>query len=201
MKLVSAVFHPLLIPTYLFGVFIWFQPSILAPYSSKSYLYLWSLVAVTTFVIPVISISFLKLTKNIPDFKLEKREDRFLPFTFITFFYAVTTYMFITKINVGKELAMIMILTTVLIAALTVITTKYKISIHSAGIWGAVGILMALSIVLYKNGLTKPMAVAVALAGLVNSARLGLNVHSPRQVLLGSILGFTLCFLGVLLLI
>jgi membrane-associated phospholipid phosphatase len=199
MRVISAVFHPLLIPTYLFGVFIQFHPVILTPYNPNAYLWLWAVVAITTFVIPVISMSFLRLTNNIPDFKLHNRKDRLLPFTFITFFYGVTSYMFLFKMNMSMQVGVMMIFTTLLIALLTVITFTYKISIHSAGIWGAVGILMAHTMTSVDHELIYPLVIAVVIAGLVNTARLHLNAHSPNQVLYGSVLGFLVCFLGVIL--
>ncbi|MCH2218576.1 MAG: hypothetical protein MK076_11005 [Flavobacteriales bacterium] len=198
MRVISALFHPLLIPTYLFGVFIKFHPVVLSPYSPSAYLWLWIVVLVTTFVIPAISMTFLKLTKNIPDFKLYDRKDRVLPFVFITFFYGVTSYMFLFKMNMGLQVGVMMISTTLLIGLLTVITFTYKISIHSAGIWGAVGILMAHSMISTEHELVVPLVLAVVAAGVVNAARLFLNAHSPKQVLYGSLLGFMVCYLGIM---
>ena len=198
MRVISALFHPLLIPTYLFGVFIKFHPVVLSPYSPSAYLWLWIVVLVTTFVIPAISMTFLKLTKNIPDFKLHDRKDRVLPFVFITFFYGVTSYMFLFKMNMGLQVGVMMISTTLLIGLLTVITFTYKISIHSAGIWGAVGILMAHSMISTEHELVIPLVLAVVAAGVVNAARLFLNAHSPKQVLYGSLLGFMVCYLGIM---
>ncbi len=199
MRAVSAIFHPLLIPTWMFGVFIQFHPMVLSPYSTSAYPWLWAVVAITTFIIPVISLTFLRLTNNIPDFKLASRKDRVLPFVFITFFYGVTSYMFLYKMNMSMQIGVMMIVTTLLIALLTIITIAYKISIHSAGVWGAVGFIMGHTMINADHQLVYPLAVAVLIAGIVNSARLYLNAHSPRQVLTGSLLGFALCFSGTVL--
>ncbi len=199
LRIISALFHPLLIPTYLFGIFVHWQPSVLSPFSEKAYLWMWGVLAITTFLIPVISITFLRLTRNIPNFTLESRKDRMLPFIFITFFYVVTTYMFIVKINVGYQIGLILIITTILIGILTLITSIYKISIHSAGVFGALGFLMAIALLSYDGLLVGPVIVGTLLSGIVSSARLALNVHSPKEVLFGAIVGFTLCFGGYLI--
>ncbi len=79
------------------------------------------------------------------------------------------------------------------------ITLFYKVSIHSAAIWGIVGILLPLNKI--SNGvLLIPTVIIIVFAGLVMSSRLMLNAHTPREVLSGSLLGFGLGFVGVVML-
>ncbi len=76
------------------------------------------------------------------------------------------------------------------------ITLFYKVSIHSAAIWGIVGILLPLNKV--ADGLLLiPTIILIVAAGLVMSSRLMLNAHTPREVLVGSLLGFGVGFVGI----
>ena len=65
----------------------------------------------------------------------------------------------------------------------------WKISAHSIGIGGLAGLLVSICL---RMGLYMPLYITVALllCGIVASARLVLQVHTPAQVYLGLLLGF-----------
>ena len=72
-----------------------------------------------------------------------------------------------------------------------VINRWWKISVHSAGIAGLVA--MQLHLLLYDYSLPSTFAwllVAVALAGMLGSARIWLGRHTLGQVLAGYAVGF-----------
>jgi hypothetical protein len=101
---------------------------------------------------------------------------------------------------VNEVIALMMITTSVLIGLLTLITLKFKVSIHAAGICGAAGCLIALAHVYQAEALIYPATVAIVLSGLVMTARLYLNSHTLEEVSAGCLLGFSLCFGSVYLL-
>lgn len=45
-----------------------------------------------------------------------------------------------------------------------------------------------------------PTAVVIIVAGLVMSSRLALNAHTPRELLVGSVTGFAIGFMGMVIL-
>jgi membrane-associated phospholipid phosphatase len=71
-----------------------------------------------------------------------------------------------------------------------VVTIFYKISVHSVGIWGLIGILFALNQVSETSLLFLPLIATIVIAGVVMSSRLKLNVHNLTEVVVGSIVGF-----------
>lgn len=194
MQLISFVLHPLLLPTWVFSVIFYILPESVKPIDTEAIPYLILAILITTFIIPVLSISALKFTSTISSFTLHHREDRVIPFMFIGMFYALTTYLFIIRIQVNDVIALMMITTSMLIGLLTAITLKYKISIHAAGISGASGYLIALAHVFQSTALIYPAVIAIVLSGLVMTARLYLNAHTLNEVVSGCFLGFGLCF-------
>lgn len=80
------------------------------------------------------------------------------------------------------------------------ITLFYKLSIHSLALWGMVGMLLPMNKVSEVNGLLIPTVITIVIAGLVMSARLALNAHTPREVMTGSVAGFTIGFFGMIIL-
>ena len=90
-KIISYLLHPLLMPTLLLLVLLFFIPESLQPVSGKIALMIILLVFITTFIIPALSILGLRTTMTISSVKLQNRTERVLPFSFITIFYGLTT--------------------------------------------------------------------------------------------------------------
>ena len=132
-NLISYLLHPLLMPTLLMLILLLFLPQSLQPVSGKIALLIILLIFITTFIIPALSIIGLRSTMAISSVKLRNRTERVLPFFFITIFYALTTYLFYSKIEINDTILAIFLGASVLVALLTIITLFYKISVHSAG--------------------------------------------------------------------
>ncbi len=197
MRLISFLFHPLLLATYLLLIFYRYLPELFSPVAASSIPKLILATFITTFIIPVLSISIMRMTSRVRSLELTNRQERILPFISITLFYLAATYVFISKLSITPPLSIMMIASTVLIFILLVITLKYKISIHAAAIWGTCGVITALSIKLTGMSLIYPVLGAFIAAGLVSSSRLYLGFHKPGEIWYGSAVGFVICFAAV----
>jgi membrane-associated phospholipid phosphatase len=158
-----------------------------------------TVIFLVTFVIPAISISFLRVTKSISSLKLENRKERLIPFFFITIFYGVASWMFLSKLNFTGSINIILITITALILLLTLITLFWKISAHATGVGGVLGFLSAIYLQDPNKESLVSISAAVIMSGLVLSSRLYLNAHNPRQVYAGLFLGFIFSFASILL--
>lgn len=196
-KVISAVFHPLLMTTYLFLLLIFFLPVVLQP--ARPSLWIIMLIFVTTFALPAVNFLMLRLTGSISDLSMPNRQQRILPFIFISAIYVFVTVMFYWKFPIPNLLRLMMIISSMVVCA-TVVTLFYKLSIHSLALWGAVGMLLPMNKVSEVNGLLIPTAIVIVIAGLVMSARLALNAHTPREILVGSVTGFSIGFFGMIIL-
>lgn len=193
MKLISAIFHPLLMATYTSMLLYIIFPSIFSPIPTHTIPYFIGAIFLTTFIIPVVSILLLKLSKRISSLELTIREERIIPFVSIALFYAVTTYLFYAKMNLTATIMTVMILATVLIIILTIVSLAYKISVHAAGIWGICGIICAIYLKLLDQPDIPVIISAFLVAGITSTSRLYLNRHTPAEVWLGSFVGFFVC--------
>lgn len=140
----------------------------------------------------------MKMSSMITSFELVKRTERFYPFAIITMYYGVAAYLFSTKIQIGNPFDVIMISVTLLTGLLLIISFRFKISVHSAAIWGAVGFLGAL-IVTMGIDLGIFFYVVIIAAGLTSSSRLFLGYHTPKEVWAGAILGFSFSFSAIVI--
>ncbi len=200
MKFVSVIFHPLLIATHLTALILYTAPELLSRIQPQIHLQFLLIIFLITGVMPAFSIFLLRTFKYISDLELEKRNERVTPFIFILFYYGVACYLFKEKLEMDFLFNTVMISVTLLIFMLLLITFKFKISIHSAAIWSAVGYLTAM---LITQGLTLNWVYygLVFCAGLTSSSRLFLGYHSPTEVWSGAFLGFGYSFLVLLLLV
>ena len=198
-EVISIVFHPLLLSTLLLAILFFFSPNSLRPITADNFLPFLGVVFALTFIIPALSIGMLKLTSTISSLKLEDRKERIMPFTFISLYYGLTVYMFGFRLGLGQTMVILFGTVTAAVVLTTIITLFYKISVHSVGIWGVVGSMIAIQIRYPDSLLFWPIIITLLVAGLVNTSRLYLRVHSPSQVNYGSLLGFTVCFISVYL--
>ncbi|EKB49036.1 hypothetical protein B879_02380 [Cecembia lonarensis LW9] len=152
------------------------------------------MVFMTTFVIPLLSILMMKLTKNIVSFHMENKDERVFPFSMISLFYMITTYLFYIKFQVDPALILALAVITISVILLTSITFFWKISAHMTGTAGLMAIIIAIAL---KNPAIDYLYLVLGstiLTGSIGSARLYLNAHTPAEVLIGFGLGFTVCF-------
>jgi membrane-associated phospholipid phosphatase len=193
--LVSILFHPLLIPTLIFVFLLFGVPDV----SASQYFNRWiilSLVFLTTFFIPMLSIWTMKLTGNITSLQLMDKEERVFPFSMVSLFFVISTYLFHIKFDLEPVFILAMTSITICIILLASITFFWKISAHMTGISGFLAIIIVLA---FKNpsiNLVNFLLFATVSSGLIGSARLYLNAHTPLEVLGGFILGFSVCFWG-----
>lgn len=194
---ISALFHPLLMTTYLFILLTYFLPVVLQP--ARPSLWIIVLIFVTTFALPAVNFLMLRLTGSITDLTLPNRQQRILPFVFISAIYVFITLMFFWKFPI-PNLIMIMTIISAMVICATVVTLFYKLSIHSLALWGMVGMMLPMNKVSEVNVMLIPTAIVIVIAGLVMSARLALNAHTPREIMVGGVAGFAIGFFGMIIL-
>lgn len=201
-RIISFVFHPLLMTTYLLAVLSFVLPSALFPINLESRNSFLVLILLMTFVLPALNISMFRIIGAISSFTMEDRAQRVRPFLLITIIYGFVTYLFFIKsrISIDDNLFKLLLIIDCLVLVATIITLFYKVSIHSLGVTGILGILLPLNKVAENNALFLPTIAWIVLAGVVMSARLQLNAHTPREVLVGALTGFGIGFFGMLIL-
>lgn len=197
MKIVSVVFHPLLMATYLSYVLFTKSPELFPRVVPQAVPQFLLVIFITTCLMPALSIFLLRTFSFISNLELTKRTERIRPFIFIAFYYVASSYLFADKLRMGPVFMAVMIGVSILIVILLIITRWFKISIHTAAIWSGVGFVSALTVAMGVNIGWYYYALILA-AGLVASSRLYLGYHEPKEIWSGAILGFTYSFLTIL---
>ena len=196
-NLISYLLHPLMMATYLFSTVIFIEPMQLVP-PGYNIIAQWLIVLVvwlTTFAIPAMSLVLLKFTGNITSLKLHNRQERLIPFLYITVFYFFTAYYFTQQMMLTNLASGIFIVVAIMILIAAIITIFWKISVHSLSMGGVVGLLLIISTTIPESYIYLISLVAIFLSGLVLSARLELRAHTTLQVYTGFALGLAVSFL------
>lgn len=177
-------------PTILFVILFYFSSYLGSTMSDQLMVYVLIIIFITTFILPVFCVTVLKFTQNVSSFGLEDRKERILPFFFISLFYAITTYLFMSKIKLNTVYLVVIASITVIIFLVTIITLFWKISTQSTALSATIGFLIAIAYKYPQDTLLYPLVILILLAGFIMSLKLYLNVNKPNEILAGSILGF-----------
>lgn len=196
-RLISGMFHPMLMP--LFGLFIIFHSGSfldMTPIGLKRMIYL--IVLVSTVLLPLSILPLMKMQKIISGFGMPNHRERVIPLLFGAIFYYFG-YFLLQRLPVSNVIKDFQLAAVVAIVLVMLISVKWKISLHMAGIGGILGLILALTLH-FSVTLRLVFMMAVLVAGLLGYARLRLNVHSPAQVYAGLGLGCVTMLLTIILL-
>jgi membrane-associated phospholipid phosphatase len=188
--------------TYLFALLSFALPSALDPIPMRGHDGFVLIIFIVSFVLPAINLLLFKIFGSIKSLTMRDRKDRIVPFCFSAVLYLVVTFFFARNYSIGMadNVLKLMVIMNALMLVATIITFFYKISIHSIALAGLVGIVLPLNRISDTDRLFIPTLALILLTGIVMSSRLQLNAHSPRQVMMGSLVGFTTGMAGVMIL-
>jgi membrane-associated phospholipid phosphatase len=148
-------------------------------------------------VVPVAFMPLLKYRKVISSYSMNTRTDRIIPMAIGSLMYIITTIIFYS-FQIPGIIKSFILASTIIALLILIITLKWKISIHSAGLGSLLAAVMALSIRTYSD-LTRIWVILIIFSGLVMAARLYLNSHKPSQVYSGFALGFIIMWLTMVI--
>lgn len=196
----SVLMHPLLMPTYLFAILFYYAPIIVRPGVANAE-YLLLAIFLTTFLIPLVYVTisrFLVIRANyLAVISMPTRQERILPFFFISIFYLIVTFLFVYKFNASPILSVLLASFSAIIVAVSITTLFMKVSAYSASSSGLIGFIIGLGAEYPQAFLVLPLVMVLILSGLVMSSRLYIGSHKPLDILIGSVIGLSISLLSV----
>ncbi len=195
-NILSVVAHPVFLPVY--GLLIIFNaPTFMVhlPLGLKRIIFMLATINMT--VVPLAFMPLFKYRNVISSYQMETRKERIIPLAMGTMMYIITTVIFFSY-EIPQLIKLFMLASSVLSLLILIITFRWKISIHSAGI----GALLASVVVLSFRMMTDlmPLLIGILLiSGILLSARLYLKAHKPVQVYSGFLLGFFSVFIVMMI--
>ncbi len=185
----SAIFSPLLVPTYACAIALWITPLAILP--ERMRFALAAIIFLITSALPLGVIIYMMRTGKVADSALSDRKQRTVPYLLAALAYVGATVLlgfehaprWLTCFYAGAAFACL---------AALVVNTSWKISAHMTTMGGLCALV--LFIATFRLGIVNMVAwvsVIFVMAGAVGSARLYLHRHTLAQVYAGFALGFT----------
>ncbi|WP_161889462.1 hypothetical protein [Pontibacter russatus] len=191
-QVLSVAFHPLLLPTYLFAIILYYMPvsTLTLPFHIR-----WVVLAMiffTTFILPGVAAYSMVRLGHLDSVEMERRDQRGLPLLFTGVCYAITAYLLHREANFDALFYFVMGIIAASVFLTYLISLFWKISAHSIGMGGGLGLLLVLNWLAPEARMVVPIALGILLSGAVLTARLALHVHTPAQVYAGFASGLLL---------
>ncbi len=183
-KLLSYLFHPLLITTWFVLLLLFTNPFSFAGLSPMVVI---AVVFINTFMFPAIAILLMRKLDFIDNLEMPDHKQRIIPMVATIVFY-VWAYLAIRKINFPYMMGVFMMGSLVALFVAFLINVFYKVSLHMVGISGALTAIMLLVFV-SPSDMSYYFLAAILLTGAIASARLYLQAHTVKEVYVGFLVG------------
>lgn len=189
-KIFSAVANPLLMPVYVTTIFLFCSGILAAVSPHVRWLHVGTLFLNTAFV-PLCVIVVLKFLGLVSDLELSVRRERLWPLLVVLVCY-VGSILLLPNTIISLFVSKFLYASIGVVMMAMVVSRWWKISLHMAGIGGAVAMLVHIYVLGF--GSLWPIYGFILLAGVLGSARLYIGVHNPSQVFVGFFGGFAVAY-------
>lgn len=182
--------HPLFIPLFL-GVILISAANMGVWLSDTGKYMLLGIISVFSILLPGSWILFLYKLKVIPSILMQKREHREAPLLIMILNLLILSIMLIDTFKVDSIFSFVFIVITMLISGAYFLNKVTKVSLHSIGLGGMLGILITIRKLqpIGTESLNLFIVLCTMLLGFTMSARLLLQTHSKEEVYTGAVTG------------
>ncbi len=194
-RIISVLLHPLWMPLFSFVLAFELVPDLGYFIPPKALWFNYLVIGVMTAVFPLIGALIMVRSRRIDGITMDDRRQRLSPMLSALMYYCLT-YWLIRKYPHHPSTLSLFLGGIVVLLCTLVITFKWKISLHMAGIGGLIGGLSGL-LLLFGSFSILMLVPLIVLAGGLGTARLVISDHTPAQVYVGALLGFVCVFATV----
>ncbi len=203
-NIISILFHPLLIVSYMLVVLLLINPYQFGVYSISEQGKLLLLVFLSTFLMPAFAVFMMKSLGMVKTMALHERHERIGPYIITGVFYMWMFINFKNNTTIPASLTVAMLGATIGLFTAFFFNNFTKISAHAVGMGGLVG-MAAINSMFYsfdtftmhtwlfgtlELSTSFVVMAVIILAGIVCTARMILEAHSNGQLYGGLALGF-----------
>ena len=207
--IISYVFHPLFILTYMLILLLLINPYLFGVNTIGDKGVLIAQMVSQTIILPVFATFMLKKLNFVKSMRLEKRMDRIAPYIYTGILY---TWVFINTLNYHPfALSTFVLGSTIALFVAFFINNFSKISAHTVGAGGLLGMVMITKrffsyefftvpipgLMSYQISMSTLVVISTVICGLIGTSRLILGAHNNRDLYAGFVVGFLSQFLAL----
>ncbi len=194
-QLIAVLLHPLFMPLY--GTWILLHSGSYLSYTTSPILqrFIYLIVFVSTYLLPALSAWLLWQKGWIGSMEMKERKERSVPFLAALVCYTAGIYL-LFKLPVPRLFGIMVGGGALAIFWAFLVNLRWKISIHMIGIGGLMGLMYGYARYFHVS-MIWPLAILAILSGLLGTARLIREAHSPAQIYTGFVGGFLIEFVYI----
>jgi len=186
-KIISILFHPLVLPTYAFVLVYFTNPLLFSAYGSKQISQIFIAVMINTFLFPFIAIILLWRLGFVKSLEMDDPKERLVPYITTGAFY-IWAYIVFRKSGYPQVFDIIILGATITLFAIFMLNLFWKISAHAGAMGCFIVIILALCL-LSADNVSYLLIITVLLAGIIGSSRLVLSAHNTGEIFIGYFIG------------
>ncbi len=212
-QVLSFVFHPLLIVTYMLVLLLLVNPYLFGVNSigDKDSKLLVLRVFLSTFFIPAFALAMLRFTGMVKSLEMKSRQERIGPYIITGIFYIWMFRNFLGSSQVPTAFTCFLLGASIGLFIAFFINIFSKISAHAVGMGGLLGMVVITMLLFSYDTFTLNSTIVgmvevsmnwvliftILIAGLVGSSRLLLQAHEPMDLYGGYLVGFASQFIAL----
>lgn len=214
-KMVSVVFHPLFIITYVTVFYLAIDPYGFGVPSIGEQVPFILMIFFTTAIIPIIAVLLMKFLGLVQSLELKEAKERIGPYIITGIFYIWLTVNLFNNNEVPKLYVIFILGSAIGLFVSFFINNFVKISAHGVGMGGMLGFFLLLlqspvQKVWFELSSSQAIGIpvifffllVVLLTGIVGTSRLLLKAHEAKEVMQGVLVGlssvfFAMAFIGM----
>lgn len=193
-KLLSYLFHPLFIPTYVFIFLVYQVPYEFADIGEwRLKMRLFGVFWITAFF-PAFAVFLLWRLKFSESIFLRTQKERIVPYVITMFFY---WWMYFLSRNFTDQPAVLKFFYMGIFIATVwglILNNYFKISLHAMGAGGALAAIILFAMY-YQLPLGLSISIATLVTGMICTSRFLVSDHSPKEIYSGLLVGIV-CQVG-----
>lgn len=193
----SYLFHPIFIPIYAVAFLVFIHPSFFSGFSMAAKKQTLLIVFINAVAFPILAVVLLKAVGFIQSIFLKTQKDRIIPYMACGIFFFWSYLVFKNQTNYPLILSSFLLGVFLASSAALLANIYFKISMHATGVGGLLGIFL---LIMKSNTMlmTWPLCIAIAITGLVCTARLLISDHSTKEIYIGLIAGLLSQFVAAI---
>jgi hypothetical protein len=155
------------------------------------------IVFINAVAFPILAVVLLKAVGFIQSIFLKTQKDRIIPYMACGIFFFWAYLVFKNQTNYPLILSSFLLGVFLASSAALLANIYFKISMHATGVGGLLGIFL---LIMKSNTMlmTWPLCIAIAITGLVCTARLLISDHSTKEIYIGLIAGLLSQFVAAI---
>lgn len=210
-KIISFVFHPLLILTYMLLILLLVNPYLFGVNSVQRGTRLILLIFLSTFFLPSVAVVMMRALNMIESLEMKDRMERTGPYIVTGIFYLWMFMNFVHNPDIPTAYTSFVLGSVIGLFLAFFINIFSKISAHAVGMGGLLAMVIITMLLfsygnftfyagtygVYQVSMTTLLMLIILFCGLVGTARLWLNAHIPQEIYGGFVVGFLSQFIAL----